>query len=47
MPNTIPNKEATPLPPLKFAQIGKICPMTAANPKPNCMFTKYNSLSKA
>ena len=35
IPRTIPNKVATPLPPLKSAQMGKICPNTAAMPKPN------------
>ena len=29
-----PNKVATPLPPLNSAQMGKICPKTAANPNP-------------
>ena len=33
IPNTNPNKVATPLPPRKSAQIGKICPNTAAKPK--------------
>jgi len=32
IPSTRPNKVATPLPPLKSAQIGKICPNTAAQP---------------
>ena len=30
----IPNKVATPFPPLKFAQMGKICPSTEANSNP-------------
>lgn len=29
-----PSKVATPFPPLKSAQIGNICPNTAANPNP-------------
>jgi hypothetical protein len=29
-----PNKVATPFPPLNSAQMGKICPMTAASPSP-------------
>ena len=33
IPSTSPNKVATPLPPLKSAQIGKICPNTAARPR--------------
>ena len=34
MPSTNPNNVATPLPPLKSAQIGNICPSTAARPRP-------------
>ena len=29
-----PNNVATPFPPLNSAQMGKICPKTAANPNP-------------
>ncbi len=34
IPNTRPKSVATPLPPLKSAQIGKICPNTPASPRP-------------
>lgn len=34
IPRIKPKRVATPLPPLKSAQIGKICPTTAAKPKP-------------
>jgi hypothetical protein len=30
---TIPNKVATPFPPLKLAKTGYMCPITAATPK--------------
>ena len=29
-----PSNVATPLPPLNYAQLGKICPKTAAKPSP-------------
>ena len=41
---TIPKIVATPLPPLKPAKIGKICPTKAATPKPNCKLIKLKLL---
>ena len=46
MAKVIPNNVATPFPPLKFAQIGKIWPMTAANPKRIIKLVLANSLDK-